>query len=176
MENPLQAWEDVRKFIAKAVNQDGNILDIGCANGFLLVCLQEWSEYKLTPYGIDTDAILIHEAKKLFPEYENNFIALPLEEIFELEKYGLPKKYNLIYWNVWDNWQFSRQEEIEDLKLLFDSLDGKGRLILGFYDAQKENNLKRIENLKANGFTPNSILENPVPGKPEIICWFDKIS
>lgn len=44
-------WEEGRRLIANAINNDGSILDIGCANGFLLRCLREWSSHKLDLEG-----------------------------------------------------------------------------------------------------------------------------
>ena len=74
-------WEQNRWFISKAINQDGTILDIGCANGFLLKCLQEWTSYRLVPFGVDTDKELIKQAKDLFSDLQNNFAELGIEEI-----------------------------------------------------------------------------------------------
>jgi 2-polyprenyl-3-methyl-5-hydroxy-6-metoxy-1,4-benzoquinol methylase len=45
----FKVWERARLFISEAINAPGSILDIGCGNGFLLRCLQEWSKYKLIP-------------------------------------------------------------------------------------------------------------------------------
>ncbi len=46
-------WKMHRSLIARAVHKSGSILDIGCANGFLLRCLMEWSSHALVPYGFD---------------------------------------------------------------------------------------------------------------------------
>ena len=43
----FKQWTKIRFFISKSINKDGSILDIGCANGLLLRCLQEWCGYKL---------------------------------------------------------------------------------------------------------------------------------
>lgn len=170
----FQNWENERKFIVQAIDRDGTILDIGCANGFFLRCLQEWSPHKLVPYGIDTENFSIREAQELFSSYQNNFAPIALETIPTFDQYGLPRDYDLIYWNVWDNRQFDTTEEINDLKTVFGHLNPGGRLILGFYDRVKVNNQRRVEKLPSLGINSVEILENPVKGKSEIVCWFNE--
>src|SRR3989344_2587836 len=51
----FKTWEHGRRFISQTINNDGSLLDYGCANGFLLRCLQEWSSHQLNPYGTDID-------------------------------------------------------------------------------------------------------------------------
>jgi len=93
----LAKWEEMRRFIAQAINQDGSILDIGCANGFLLRCLQEWSNYNLIPYGIDVSEPHIKEAHEIFPDQKDNFVVLRAEEIKNISKLNLPGEYPTIY-------------------------------------------------------------------------------
>ena len=49
-------WHMARALILNAVSDDGDFLDIGCANGYLLECLVTWGQerhVRLTPYGVD---------------------------------------------------------------------------------------------------------------------------
>ena len=49
-------WREERGPILDAVFGDGDILDVGCANGFLLECLVRWAAERgitLTPHGVD---------------------------------------------------------------------------------------------------------------------------
>ena len=164
-------WEEERAFIAKAINQPGSILDIGSANGFLLTCFQEWQPHKLTPYGIDTDDNLIEKAKVLFPEYPDNFSVLSIENLNQTPL-NFPKKFNLIFWNVWDNRDFTKPQELEILKSVLNKVSLHGRLILGLYHRDQANNQRRIQRLVSLGFVPRGILENPTGS--EMACWFDK--
>ena len=71
-----ERWKNERGLILEAVDSDGDFLDVGCANGYLLQCLVEWAKEKgiiLTPYGIDQGAGLIELAQKRFPQYANHF-------------------------------------------------------------------------------------------------------
>ena len=168
----LSGWEGNRKFIAQAINQSGTILDIGCGNGFLLRCLQEWQDHSLTPYGIDTNENFITQAKLVFPNQAQNFTTLSIENLDQLTTKGMPDKYNLIYWNVWDNWNFNSDRHIEILKNILTHLMPVGRLILGLYYTESQYNLDKINQLNNHELPPNGTLQNP--NKWEIICWFDK--
>ena len=71
-----EAWEKCRRPIADCIEESGTFLDIGCANGYLLECLLEWTGKKgirIIPYGLDLFPRLIDLAKKRLPEYEGNF-------------------------------------------------------------------------------------------------------
>lgn len=69
-------WRIERSLILDAVTHDGDFLDVGCANGYLLECLVKWAQEKgvsLTPYGVDCGQRLFELAKKRLPEYVSNF-------------------------------------------------------------------------------------------------------
>ena len=69
-------WRSEREPILEAIDKAGDLLDIGCANGYLLGCLGEWAGEHgrvLTPYGLDQGAKLIELAKQRLPQYESNF-------------------------------------------------------------------------------------------------------
>ena len=54
-----ERWRAERSPILEAVTGDGDLLDIGCAVGYLAECLVEWGAergVRLTPHGIDTTA------------------------------------------------------------------------------------------------------------------------
>ena len=53
---PRERWELLRRPIAEAIDRSGSFLDIGCANGYLLSCLMEWTEERgiaIDPHGLD---------------------------------------------------------------------------------------------------------------------------
>jgi SAM-dependent methyltransferase len=52
------------------------ILDIGCANGYLLECLLQWGAARgihLIPFGIDCGEALVTLARQRLPGFANNF-------------------------------------------------------------------------------------------------------
>ena len=71
-----ERWRAERGPILKAIESDGDLLDVGCANGYLLKCLLEWGSergLRLIPHGLDQGCRLIELAKGRLPEYADNF-------------------------------------------------------------------------------------------------------
>ncbi len=167
-----ELWEKQRRFIAQIIHHPGSIIDIGCANGFLLWCLQEWSEYTLTPYGIDVNDEYLEGAKKLFTEYGKNFELVSFRD-FIAGNHHLLEVYDFIYWNVWDNWQFDESEKYQQVSDLLEMVKPDGRLIMGFYDAEKDSNFNRINQLTSSGFKLNEVIENPF-GYSQIVTYIEK--
>jgi hypothetical protein len=69
-------WRDEREPILHAVDADGDLLDVGCANGHLLECLVAWGAERgrrLTPHGLDIGARLVRLARERLPHYAANF-------------------------------------------------------------------------------------------------------
>ena len=91
---PYQDWKAQRAFLLKSVTSSGSVLDIGCANGFLLRCFLEWSPHNLVHYGFDVGEDLVKAAKELMPEYADNFAVLSIDQIGAITKTGLPPKYD----------------------------------------------------------------------------------
>lgn len=172
-DNPIQAWEKGRKFIASTLTHNGTILDIGCANGFFLKSLQTWSRYSLVPYGIDPKVDDILQAQLLFPEYTSHFLPISLELFLAKYPAEFPELFDFIYWAVWVN--FTVTTDIIDL--LLERIAPNGRLIFGFYpDSSEEpsdirNNISVIE---GSGHT-STILQNSLyPERNEKIVFIQK--
>ncbi len=71
-----ERWRAERELILDAVSGDGDFLDAGCANGYLLECLTQWGSergVRLTPYGVDISAAFIGLAKERLPRYAAHF-------------------------------------------------------------------------------------------------------
>lgn len=69
-------WKQERGLILQAVNTDGDFLDVGCANGYLVECLAEWAKEKgiiLNPHGVDQGSKLIELAQARLPHYASHF-------------------------------------------------------------------------------------------------------
>ena len=75
---PRKRWDACRIPIADCVISDGAFLDIGCANGYLLECLLEWTGARglaVEPWGLDVSAKLVELAKRRCPEWAANMIS-----------------------------------------------------------------------------------------------------
>ena len=71
-----ERWRTERELVLDAVPDDGDFLDVGCANGYLLECLVQWGHerhIRLTPYGVDCGAYLIALAQQRLPQYAAHF-------------------------------------------------------------------------------------------------------
>jgi hypothetical protein len=71
-----ERWRAERGPILEAVTGDGDLLDIGCANGYLAECLAVWAGergIRLTPHGIDLGPRLIAETQRCLPRFAANF-------------------------------------------------------------------------------------------------------
>lgn len=69
-------WRAEREPILEAISTDGDLLDVGCATGYLLECLVGWGTERgltLTPYGLDQGARLIALARQRFPDCPDQF-------------------------------------------------------------------------------------------------------
>jgi hypothetical protein len=63
-------WREARELILDAVPADGSFLDVGCANGYLLECLDEWSRERglaLSLYGLELNPELADAARRRLP-------------------------------------------------------------------------------------------------------------
>lgn len=71
-------WRAEREPILDSIAADGKLLDIGCANGYLLECLVSWGQERgitLTPYGLDQGRSLIELARQRQPHISGHFFA-----------------------------------------------------------------------------------------------------
>jgi SAM-dependent methyltransferase len=66
-------WEWSRSHIADAIDRDGTFLDVGCANGYLIECLPQWTSFDVEPYGLDISAELVALARQRLPEWHDRF-------------------------------------------------------------------------------------------------------
>lgn len=148
----FEEWKKERKSAAKLIDREGTILDFGCANGFLLACLREWSKRDLECFGVDTDKNAIENARTLFPKNAEKHFPL-LEEIAVL-----PEHFDMVYWNVWDDIDLSDETGIQYLSRLKGRIKGGGRMILGFYHPDAEENAKKVKWLQENGYVPTQIM------------------
>lgn len=63
----FEDWTRLRIPVCECIETCGTFLDVGCANGFLLECLLDWTKKKgieIEPYGLDYSHKLASLAKK----------------------------------------------------------------------------------------------------------------
>jgi len=71
-----ERWRAERSPILAGIEESGDLLDICCANGYLLACLVQWAKERsilIEPYGVDIGLRLIRLARLRFPGREDHF-------------------------------------------------------------------------------------------------------
>jgi hypothetical protein len=93
-----ERWEAERRPILDAVERDAHLLDVGCANGYLLECLVTWAAedgIALTPHGVDIGAGLIERARERLPDFADNL------HVGNAWEWDPPRRYDVVY-TIWD--------------------------------------------------------------------------
>ncbi len=130
----VERWRDERSPLLDAVQGDGEFLDLGCANGFLLESVVDWARergIKLDPFGVDLNALLIQEAIRRFPDAAHHF--------WVANAWGwlAPRRFRWIY-AIWD---LVPTEFIPTLArhLLLNAVRHDGAVIFGAYGSKSAN-------------------------------------
>jgi trans-aconitate methyltransferase len=68
-------WYAERSPLIEAIDRDGSLLDVGCANGLLLADVTIWAQergYRIVPYGIDLGGELVRLARERLSHVADN--------------------------------------------------------------------------------------------------------
>jgi protein-L-isoaspartate O-methyltransferase len=68
-EGTAESWEYARSLVAEAIDRDGSFLDVGCANGYLMECLPQWTSFKVEPFGLEIAPELAALARQRLPQW-----------------------------------------------------------------------------------------------------------
>ncbi len=141
-------WQVERSPLLDAVTGDGDFLDLGCANGYLLECVVEWGAQhgiELTPYGLDLNPRIIQAALRRFPNFAHHFW------IANAWEWNPPRRFRWIY-AIWDLVQLDLLPELAR-QLLCNAVTDDGALIFGTYGSRssgrKPTDIARV--LRAGG-------------------------
>jgi len=75
MSGPEERWVSLRRPVADCMDRSGALLDIGCANGYLLECCLRWTAergVRIEPHGLDISDKLAALARKRLPDYADH--------------------------------------------------------------------------------------------------------
>jgi hypothetical protein len=126
-----QRWEAERRPILEAVERDGHLLDVGCANGLLLESLVGWAAedgIALVPHGVDIGPGLVEAARTRLPGFAANI------HLGNSWDWRPPRRYDFVY-ALWDCVpEDFLAEYVARLLDLFVAPDG--RLIVGAYGSR----------------------------------------
>jgi SAM-dependent methyltransferase len=124
-----QRWRAERSPILEAIGTDGDIIDVGCANGYLLECLVGWAHERgitLTPHGLDIGPGLVEAARARLPG-----ASIHLGNAWD---WTPPRRYRYVY-ALADLVPVDRLDPMVD-RLLAEFVEPGGRLIVGDYGSR----------------------------------------
>jgi SAM-dependent methyltransferase len=124
-----QRWRAERSPILEAVDRHGDLLDVGCANGYLLECLVEWAREKgvtLRPHGLDIGPGLVAEARLRLPDAQ-----IHLGNAWDWKP---PRRYRYVY-TLTDIVPPDRFDRLVE-RLLAEFVEPGGRLVVGAYGSR----------------------------------------
>lgn len=81
-----EQWKLARDCFVPYVRDANDVLDIGCANGFLLQSLMDWGGRTFTPWGIDIRETSIDAARAMFPDHADNFVVADMTTLAWTER------------------------------------------------------------------------------------------
>jgi SAM-dependent methyltransferase len=126
-------WEHARGLLADAIHRDGTFLDVGCASGHLMECLERWARARgrvIHPYGLDIAPELAELARRRLPQwaeriYVGNAIDWQPPYRFDFVRTGL---------------EYVPRRRRRDLvgRLLREVVAPGGRLIIGTYNEERD--------------------------------------
>jgi SAM-dependent methyltransferase len=126
-----ERWRAEREPLLDGVGRDGDILDVGCANGYLLECVVRWGRERgleLVPHGVDRSEALVELARERLPDFAGNL------HIGNSWTWVPPRRYDFVY-AVYD---CVPEDYLGDYvrRLLDRTVADGGRLILGAYGSR----------------------------------------
>lgn len=165
-----ETWTESRIMpLLETLYKSGTFIDIGCAIGYILECLHEWtkdSPIQIEYFGVDICDELIHIARKRMPKFINNFYIGNVDTWIPPEKFDYVRTHEINY--------VPEYKQKDFLNNLYDNyLKPGGRLIIGSYSESAHVNT--IEDyIRSLGFTPTGYAKRSYRDTERKVIWFDK--
>lgn len=161
-------WRWARELILDAFpSTGGDFLDIGCANGYLMECLQKWGAergMRVEPYGVDISWRLASLARRRHPHWADRIYTA------NALYWTPPRRFDVINFGL-EYVAPGRQRAFVN-HLVRDVLAPGGRLVVRPWRVNRAEG-DPAEQLAALGFRPDGILEarHPVNGELRRTVW-----
>ena len=157
--------------LLEAIQKSGSLLDVGCANGYLIESLYKWANavgFSLDVYGLDISEEIIGLAKARLPQWQDRFyignaLTWAPEEKFDYIcikgfEYVPEDKQAMLFYHLMQNY-----------------LTESGRMIFGPYWYETEDQPLSFFNsigTAPDGYAEKTHYQNPA--RKRKILWFDK--
>ncbi|MFH1689761.1 MAG: SAM-dependent methyltransferase [Candidatus Eisenbacteria bacterium] len=166
-----ERWRKEREPLLDGVAGDGGILDVGCANGYLLACLVQWGGergLRLIPHGVDRSAALVERARERLPAFAANL------HVGDSWTWRPPRQYEYVY-ALYDCVPLDYLADYV-VRLLDGCVAEGGRLIVGAYGSRS----RGLEPCDIAGFLESQghvVSGRSSGGSPVLtrFAWVDKL-
>lgn len=163
-------WEGARRLLLDAVENDCSFLDIGCANGHLMECLQAWAAeigIVLEPWGLEISPELATLARRRLPQWHDRvFVGNGLV-------WQGPRRFDVVRTGL-DYVPAPRRPQL--LAHLLDVVVVRGgRLVVGVFNEEAERRVLEGE-VAGWGFSVAGRTERPHPDTERLVrraFWID---
>ena len=126
-------WTHARSLIADAIDRDGTFLDVGCASGYLMECMQRWARERgkvVEPYGLDIAPELTALARSRLPHWaERIFVGNVID-------WQPPMRFDFVRTGL-EYVPLRRQRDLVE-RLLREVVAPEGRLIVGTFNEEQD--------------------------------------
>jgi len=160
-------WRWSRELILDACPGDCDFLDIGCANGYLMECIQRWGRergLRVEPHGLDISWRLASLARRRLPSwadriYEGNAMS-----------WAPPRRFDVVHSGL-DYVPPARRRDLVE-HLLKNVVAAHGRLVLR-PERMRPGEPTPADELEAIGFRPDGVLQarHPRTGELRSTAW-----
>ncbi|MEM7536619.1 MAG: class I SAM-dependent methyltransferase, partial [Chloroflexota bacterium] len=160
-----------RRTILEAIYKDGTFLDVGCANGHLIECLDQWlvnSGLAVHFEGVDISEGLLALAKQRLPHWEDRF------HLGNALYWTPPRPYDFVYLSGLEYVPLGKQPAFIE-HIMSTMVAPNGRFILNGGTEEREYRVAEAR-LRAWGYIPTGYCEKSHQdhaGLVRRLFWFD---
>ena len=171
-ENPYQQsgrssgaarWEETRRPLTRALERDGDYLDVGCANGLLLETTMAWCAERgvtIRPHGVDYIPELVDLARVRLPAHAGSL------HVANAWAWAPPRTYDYVRTNL----EYVPRADGETfVRRQLEWIASGGRLIVCHYRNRDEPVLDVAAHLEAWGLEVAGFLHEPIEA-----AWTDR--
>ena len=125
-------WTYARSLICDAIDRDGSFLDVGCANGYLMECMERWTAERglgVEPHGLDISPELAELARNRLPRWADRI------HNGNVMTWSPPQRFDFVRTGLEYVPYRCRRDLVR--RILDDLVAENGRLIVGTYHGER---------------------------------------